>query len=610
MTTQGKSAPSAQTKTGSGGSPGVMLALATIGFALNFWAWALLSPLGPKLRDNLHLTSFQQALVVAVPVIVGALGRIPVGALTDRLGGRVMFPAVSFVTIVPVLYIGLSGHTSLAGLLVGGFFLGVAGTAFAVGVPFVNAWFGPNRRGTAIGVFGAGMGGTAISALTTVKLATGHGFAAPFVLTAIVLAVYGVVAWLLLRDAPGRLLPTERVTTRLAAALRTPITWEASALYALTFGGYVAFSVYLPTYLKSGYGLAQADAANRMAGFVLVAVVMRPVGGWLSDRFSPVPVLVGVLSVVAIGASVQAATPTLVPAGTIAFLSMAAALGAGAGAVFALVAMRSPAGMVGAVTGLVGAAGGLGGFVPPLLMGRPGTARCGRARDAPVRGDGRPAAGRGARVSSPQRSPAGASPPGTDGPGADALLRLGRFFRRDAEVSPDLRALEHVGGREGDVFYRDRWSHDKVVRSTHGVNCTGSCSWKVYVKDGIITWESQQTDYPSVGPDSPEYEPRGCPRGAAFSWYTYSRRPGSVTRCLPGRTSSVTRPDGAATSRPAARAATYACGGTRPSRSSRPPTCTPSVRTARTASSASRRSRRCRWCRTRSARASSSCWAA
>jgi nitrate reductase alpha subunit len=78
------------------------------------------------------------------------------------------------------------------------------------------------------------------------------------------------------------------------------------------------------------------------------------------------------------------------------------------------------------------------------------------------------------------------------------------------------------GGRAGDVFYRDRWSHDKVVRSTHGVNCTGSCSWKIYVRDGIITWEAQQTDYPSVGPDRPEYEPRGCPRGAAFSWYTYS----------------------------------------------------------------------------------------
>ncbi len=102
-----------------------------------------------------------------------------------------------------------------------------------------------------------------------------------------------------------------------------------------------------------------------------------------------------------------------------------------------------------------------------------------------------------------------------------ALISGRRFFTR-GEVSSDDRALFKQGGREGDVFYRDRWSHDKVVRSTHGVNCTGSCSWKVYVKDGIITWEAQQTDYPSAGPDRPEYEPRGCPRGAAFSWYTYS----------------------------------------------------------------------------------------
>ncbi|MDU0289876.1 nitrate reductase subunit alpha [Saccharothrix longispora] len=103
----------------------------------------------------------------------------------------------------------------------------------------------------------------------------------------------------------------------------------------------------------------------------------------------------------------------------------------------------------------------------------------------------------------------------------EALVRTRRFFTR-AEVSRDLRTLHRIGGRQADEFYRDRWSHDKVVRSTHGVNCTGSCSWKVYVKDGIITWEAQQTDYPSVGPDRPEYEPRGCPRGAAFSWYTYS----------------------------------------------------------------------------------------
>lgn len=347
---------------------GVMLALATVGFAVNFWAWALLSPLGPHLKDSLGLSDFSQALLVAVPVVVGSVGRIPIGALTDRYGGRVMFPAVSLVTIIPVLYLGLSGHNSLAGLLVGGFFLGVAGTAFAVGVPFVNAWFPPQRRGLAIGIFGAGMGGTAISALTTVRLVA-HGFATPFVITAIVLAVYGVVAVLVMRDAPGRTAPSESLGRRLAGTIRMPITWRASLLYAVGFGGYVAFSVYLPTYLKNAYALTQSDASNKMAGFVLVAVVFRPIGGWLSDRLDPARVLMAAFAVVAAFAFVQSATPNLSPVGTIAFLAMAAALGTASGATFALVAQLAPANKVGSVTGVVGAAGGLGGFVPPLVMG-------------------------------------------------------------------------------------------------------------------------------------------------------------------------------------------------------------------------------------------------
>ncbi|MFD5661587.1 MFS transporter [Streptomyces hirsutus] len=347
----------------------LMLALATVGFAVNFWAWALLSPLGPRFQDILDLTSFEQSLLVAVPVVVGSLGRIPVGALTDRFGGRMMFPMVSAATIVPVLYLGLAGHSSLAALLTGGFFLGIGGTAFAVGVPFVNAWFPPERRGLAIGVFGAGMGGTAISALTTVKLVDASGMETPFVITALVLAVYAVVAALVLRDAPGRTVPSLPLARRLAATMKLGITWQASALYAVAFGGYVAFSVYLPTYLKTGYGLTQADAANRMAGFVLLAVAMRPMGGWLSDRLGPVRVLAGSLAVVVAGALVQSFTPPLAPVGTVAFLAMAAALGAGSGATFALVAQLTPAGQVGSVTGIVGAAGGLGGFLPPLVMG-------------------------------------------------------------------------------------------------------------------------------------------------------------------------------------------------------------------------------------------------
>ncbi|MEX3101940.1 MULTISPECIES: MFS transporter [unclassified Streptomyces] len=347
----------------------LMLALATVGFAVNFWAWALLSPLGPRFKDTLHLSSFQQSLLVAVPVVVGSLGRIPVGALTDRYGGRVMFPAVSAVTVLPVLYLGLAGHSSLTALLAGGFFLGVGGTAFAVGVPFVNAWFPPERRGLAIGVFGMGMGGTAISALSTVKLVDAHGTKTPFLITAAGLVAYAVLAALVLRDAPGRTPVTQPLARTLADTLRLAVTWQAAALYAVAFGGYVAFSVYLPTYLKTGYGLAQADAADRMAGFVLLAVAMRPVGGWLSDRVGPVRVLAVALGTVLAGACVQSPTPGLAPVGTVAFLAMAAALGAASGAVFALVALLAPAGRIGSVTGVVGAAGGLGGFVPPLVMG-------------------------------------------------------------------------------------------------------------------------------------------------------------------------------------------------------------------------------------------------
>ncbi len=351
------------------GARTLMLVLATVGFALNFWAWALLSPLAPRFRDDLGLNSFQESLMVAVPVIVGSLGRIPVGALADRYGGRLMFPAVSLITVLPVLFLGLVGHSALAALLIGGFFLGIGGTVFAVGVPFVSAWFPPEKQGLAIGVYGMGMGGTAISALTTVRLVDAGNTATPFLLCAVALVIYATAAWYLLRDAPGRTPPTESVTARLNRTVRLPATWAASALYAVTFGGFVAFSVYLPSYLRTAYDLSQTDAANRMAGFVLLAVVMRPVGGWLADRFDAPTVLAAMLCAVVIAASVQATTPGLAPVGTLAFLVLAAALGAGSGATFALVALIAPAGRVGAVTGFVGAAGGLGGFVPPLVMG-------------------------------------------------------------------------------------------------------------------------------------------------------------------------------------------------------------------------------------------------
>ncbi|WP_343973067.1 MFS transporter [Kribbella koreensis] len=353
-------------------SPWLMLAVATIGFAVNFWTWALISPLGPLYRTTGTLgalTESDVALMVAVPVVVGSLGRIVVGGLTDRFGGRVMFPIISGVTVVPILFLAFFALDSYPLLLVGGFFLGIAGTAFAVGVPFVNAWFPPDKRGLAIGIFGAGMGGTAISALTTVKLTDHLGAKAPFLITGAVLACYAAGSWLILRDAPGRVVPTTSLASRISANARLPITWQACLLYAVAFGGYVAFSVYLPAYLKTAHHLTPADAANRMAGFVVIAVIMRPVGGWLADKLGAIPVLATGFGVVVVCAGISAGTPPLHGVGTVAFLAMAAALGSGSGATFALIAQVTEPSRVGGVTGLVGAAGGLGGFVPPLIMG-------------------------------------------------------------------------------------------------------------------------------------------------------------------------------------------------------------------------------------------------
>jgi NNP family nitrate/nitrite transporter-like MFS transporter len=345
-----------------------MLVLATVGFAICFWAWALISPLGPTYADELGLSSSEQSLVVAVPVVVGSIGRIPVGSLTDRLGARTMFPAVAGLTMLPVLFVGFFGD-SLPALLVGGFFLGLGGTSFAVGVPFVNAWFPPSRRGFALGIFGAGTFGTAISSFTTVQLSDWLGRAAPFVLVAVVLAGYAAVARAMLRDAPGRVVATGSMLARTWATLRRPVTLELSWLYAIAFGGFVAFSVYLPTYLVNAYDLDRSDAALRTAGFIVLAVLARPTGGWLSDRIGPVPVLVTCYVGAAAFATLAAFELDLLPLGTVAFLGLAAVLGAASGGTFALVAKLVEPPKVGAVTGVVGAAGGLGGFVPPLVMG-------------------------------------------------------------------------------------------------------------------------------------------------------------------------------------------------------------------------------------------------
>ena len=349
---------------------GLNLGLALLAFTITFWAWNIIAPLAVQYADDLALDPTQTSLLIATPVLVGSIGRVFTGALTDRFGGRIMFTILTGVSAMPVLLVMVAGELGSYPLLLAfGFVLGIAGTTFAVGIPFVNAWYDPARRGFATGLFGAGMGGTALSSFFTPRMVAWFGYVATHVIIAVALVVVAIVVWMLMRDSPRWSPNRDRVVPKLAAAGRLAVTWQMAFLYAVTFGGFVAFSTYLPTYLKEVYGFGLADAGARTAGFAIAAVVARPVGGWLSDKIGPARVLMISLA----GAAVMAIVISLKPppellAGTT-FVLMAVFLGLGTGAVFTWVAQRAPAERVGSVTGIVGAAGGLGGFFPPLVMG-------------------------------------------------------------------------------------------------------------------------------------------------------------------------------------------------------------------------------------------------
>jgi NNP family nitrate/nitrite transporter-like MFS transporter len=345
---------------------GRQLALALMAFTATFYGWALLGPLGPELQEDLDLSDVQLSIAVAVPVLLGSLMRIPMGVLAERYGGRRVFTALLAYTIVPLVALGFI-HDSLAAIIVLGFLLGFAGASFAIGVPFVSRWYPPERQGAALGIYGAGMGGTVLAGLTAPVIAEELGMSAAFFFAAALVAVVLVVWVALARDAP--------VPPR-AASMRDPIAvlgtggraWALVLFYFLAFGGFVALYLYLPKLLTGVHDLEKTDAGARAAGFALLAVIGRPLGGIAADRVGAERVLavcfVGVL-VLALG--LAATYESMVPL-TVCCLTMAAALGLGTGAVFKLVPVWFPDN-VGAVTGVVGAAGGLGGFFPPLVMG-------------------------------------------------------------------------------------------------------------------------------------------------------------------------------------------------------------------------------------------------
>jgi len=339
------------------------LVLATLAFAVAFVGWSLIAPLAKRFQDDLDLTNTRTLMLTAVPVVLGSLLRIPVGALTDRLGGRVMFPVVLGISAIPAAIFGfVEGY---AALIVVGFFLGIAGSSFAVGVPFVAGWYPKERQGFALGVYGMGNIGTAVAAFSAPAIVDWLGREALGIVAAILLVATAVVFYSMAEDPP------RGPAVDYGAVLRSGWKlWRLALLYFVTFGGFVAMAVFLPKLLRDWFDISLTNAGLRAAGFTVVATFARPVGGFLSDRIGSATVLV----VVFVGAGLDAAwlahissDPTWLPV-TIACLTLAAFLGLGNGAVFKAVPLDFPE-ATGAATGIVGAAGGIGGFFPPVVMG-------------------------------------------------------------------------------------------------------------------------------------------------------------------------------------------------------------------------------------------------
>lgn len=343
----------------------VALVLATLAFTLCFAVWGLIAPLAPQFQQDYGLSNTQISVVIATPVILGSLFRIPMGLLTDRFGGRKVFTALMLFVILPAAGIGFLGG-SFAGLIFWGFLLGIAGSSFAVGIPYVSKWFPPHTQGFALGIYGVGNAGNALAAYSAPSIAAAFGWQWAFWIFIIPLVVLAAVFWFLGQDAPVTG-PRPSLTEGMSVFKQELVPWVLALFYFLTFGGFVALGIYLPTLLVNDFGLEASDAGLRAAGFIVLATLSRPVGGLFADRIGGSAALTLIFAPLPILALVLAFGPGMILF-TIAMLTIAALLGLGNGAVFKLVAEYYPR-KTGAVTGVVGAAGGLGGFFPPLVMG-------------------------------------------------------------------------------------------------------------------------------------------------------------------------------------------------------------------------------------------------
>ncbi|HEY1377467.1 MAG TPA: MFS transporter [Gemmataceae bacterium] len=357
------------------------LVCAFLYFDVSFMVWVLLGPLAPgiaaelwpqpngvSLDEHLRQTAAWKGVLVSVPLLGGAILRPVLGVMTDRIGARRTGLTGMALTAVPLL-LGWLWADTLAKLVLVGLLLGVAGASFAAALPLASRWYPPRHQGLALGIAGAGNSGTALATLFGPLLATSLGWRAVFGLALAPLAVTFVVFLLLARDAPEQ--PRPQPPAAFGKVLGRPDAWWFCFFYGITFGGFVGLASFLTTFFQDQYFAADTAAGARVSYLVTACVIagsfLRPVGGYLADRFGGGRVLVRLYAGVAAVMLGVAALPPAVAAAVLLAAGMGM-LGMGNGAVFQLVPRRFPR-EIGVVTGLVGAAGGVGGFFLPNVLG-------------------------------------------------------------------------------------------------------------------------------------------------------------------------------------------------------------------------------------------------
>ncbi|WP_102274979.1 nitrate/nitrite transporter [Cytobacillus massiliigabonensis] len=343
-------------------SKAIQLPLQTISLVAGFMVWVILSALMPFIKEDIQLSANQLALVTAIPVVLGSVLRVPIGYWTNRFGARKLF-SISFILLVfPIYYISISN--SFTDLLIGGLFLGISGAVFSVGVTSLPKYYPKERHGFVNGIYGVGNVGTAITTFSAPVIATQLGWQTTVQLFLIIVLVVAVVNFFL-GDKKEPKVDTP-LKDQIKSVYKNEKLWCLSLFYFLTFGAFVAFTIYLPNFLVANFELDKVDAGLRTAGFIAIATFVRPLGGWLGDKFNSFKILMIVFAGLTLSGILLAFNPTLTFY-SIGCLTIAFCAGIGNGTIFKLVPMYfSKQG--GIVNGIVSAMGGLGGFFPPLML--------------------------------------------------------------------------------------------------------------------------------------------------------------------------------------------------------------------------------------------------